>query len=184
MRSIEVRVRRCRVHARRIARLLARERQITAQAAQLRQAIDRAVLAARCDRVPHAEVASEYLQLVGAAGTADEHDRVVGRLRQRAAVAAARTSARGADASELVIRSAVREAAVMNSTTPYRRRIVEEWYDTGLEVPREHDVEHRDHEEDLDSPVLRGDEGIEHADLAGDEDDEDDDEDDGEDEDD
>lgn len=177
MRSIEVRVRRCRVHAHRIACLLARERQITTQATQLRHAIDRAVLAARRDRVPHAEVAAEYLQLVGAAGTADEHDRVVGRLRQRAAVAAARAGARGADALELAGCDAVRDPADMNQT-PYRRRIVEEWYDTAPDTMADHEVEHRDHEEDLGDPVLRGDEEHERADLAGDEDDDDDDEDD------
>lgn len=178
MRSIELRARRCRVHARRIACLLARERQITAQAAQLRQAIDRAVLAARCDRVPHAEVAAEYLKRIGAAGTADEHDRVVGRLRQRTAVAAARTGARGADKVDVVGRNAVRDPDIMNNTTPYRRRIVEEWYDTAPDSMKDREVEDRDHEEGLDGPVLRGDEGLEHADLAGDEDDDEDDEDD------
>ena len=46
-------------HAHRIARLLVREQQLAAKAAQLRHAIDRALVLARKDAVPHAEVASE-----------------------------------------------------------------------------------------------------------------------------
>lgn len=61
--------------------------------------------------------------------------------------------------------------------TPYRRRIVEEWYDTAPE-PQDHEIEDRDHEAELGRPILRGDEGLEHADLAGDEDGDEDDEDD------
>lgn len=180
MRSVGLCMHRCRVHARRVARLLVRERQTTAQAAQLRHAIDRALLAARCDRVPHAEVAAEYLRRIGAAGTADEHDRVVGRLRQRAAVAAARTGARGPDKVGVAVHGDVHNHVDMNQT-PYRRRIVEEWYDTAPDSVQDREVEDQDREAELGGPILRGDEEHERADLAGDEDDDEDDGDDEED---
>jgi hypothetical protein len=70
-------------------------------------------------------MAAEYIKLVGAAGTADEHDRIAGRLRQRAAVAAARTGSRGPDKAGVVARTDVQDHGDMVQT-PYRRRITEE----------------------------------------------------------
>lgn len=132
-----------------------RERQLAANAERLRREVDEAVLAARRDGVPHAEVAAEFVRISGSAGTAEEHDRVVGRLRQRTAVAGSRLKSASGPDDRVVADSTIAPDAVdmKNAPTPYRRRIVEEWYaPPGGEAADVEDLNGSDDDDDLDDP--------------------------------
>ena len=152
-----------RAHAPRVARLLIRERRLGTVADKLRRAIDEAILEARRDHVPHAEVAAEYIKLVGGPDGADEHDRVVGRLRQRTSVAASRC-ARPADACVLGVATVQPQTVSKEKTKmtdPYlRRRVIEDYGPppvSGPDINHEEEFDGAQPDHDLD-PVDEDDE--------------------------
>lgn len=132
-------------HARRIACLLVRERRLVERAARLRRALDRALIAARREGVPHKIVAYAVQQASGAAATAEEIERLVSILRQRTKIAIRRVRrVRGAPAKVVAAASGARdnrgkEATTMIANPTLRRRIIEEYGppDEALDGPPE-----------------------------------------------
>jgi hypothetical protein len=139
-----------------LARLLLRERVATSRQKQLAHTIERVLLEARAKRVPHAEVAAEYIKLSGEPSTADQQQRVEGRLRQRASTAASRAGVRAAD--ERVVGKLPVQAhdAAMKQRMPLyiREQFFDESVlppDVGVPTPPEADLSEADDLGDADS---------------------------------
>ena len=112
--------------------------------ARHRRDIDRALLHARRGTATYKEIAFEVIAALEGEQTADELERVVEALRTRTKVALRRVST----ASDRVVavpaspgQDGGKEATNMEPQYPYRRRVIEEWYETPGACPAPFDDE-------------------------------------------
>lgn len=124
-------------HGRRLARLLVRERRLCHQAIALRREIDLAVIAARRSAVPYKEIANEVVLALKLPPSADELERVTSCLRQRTKAAVKRAGGITAPTKGVAQerRSAKHGPRKETSMHPYRRRIIEEWFEDPSTCP-------------------------------------------------
>lgn len=116
----------------RLVHLLLTEHQLRQQAAALRRETDLALLDARRSGTPYKAIAGELVDQLEAAPTEASMDRFVLSLRTRANAASRRVSPpHDRVVAAIAANDEYGTKDIANMNTPYRRRVVEEWFETG-----------------------------------------------------